>query len=294
MNRPTASGFTLIEMSIVLVIIGLIVGAILVGQTLIKAALVRATATQLERFNTAVTTFKGKYDCIPGVCSNPALFGLPGIANTTYTLNSWTGAGTDIKHLSDFWGQLQAAGLLGDSLPGGYPSPVYGAEAYPGWVSPTCPMCQTSSGLCTAGGRSCSSGGWTLWNISNINNLDCGWGGTLYSAAGGSVPRTPYVWDLSRTGSITGGWGGVVTPADAAMLDQKIDDGKPLTGSMIAINDYTYSTCSNPADSPALSLPSTGCVNRATNSYATTSTGNCAPSSVDWGVDLLLPFTASD
>ena len=36
-------GFTLIELSIVLVIIGLIVGGVLVGQDLIRAAKIRAT-----------------------------------------------------------------------------------------------------------------------------------------------------------------------------------------------------------------------------------------------------------
>ena len=41
-------GFTLIELSIVLVIIGLIVGGVLVGQDLIRAAQVRATISQIE------------------------------------------------------------------------------------------------------------------------------------------------------------------------------------------------------------------------------------------------------
>src|SRR5579871_6353801 len=59
-------GFTLIELSIVLVIIGLIVGGVLVGQDLIKAAQIRAEVTQLERYNTAVNTFRSKYNGVPG------------------------------------------------------------------------------------------------------------------------------------------------------------------------------------------------------------------------------------
>jgi len=63
-DRP--SGFTLIELSIVLVIIGLIVGGILVGRDMIEAAKVRATIAQYEKYKTAVYTFKTKYNAIPG------------------------------------------------------------------------------------------------------------------------------------------------------------------------------------------------------------------------------------
>src|SRR5262249_3199194 len=59
-------GFTLIELSIVLVIIGLIVGGVLVGQDLIKAAEIRATVAQFEKLNSAVNTFRNKYGFIPG------------------------------------------------------------------------------------------------------------------------------------------------------------------------------------------------------------------------------------
>lgn len=61
-KSATKLGFTLIELSIVLVIIGLIVGGVLVGQDLIHAAGVRAQITQIERYNRAVNTFRGKYN----------------------------------------------------------------------------------------------------------------------------------------------------------------------------------------------------------------------------------------
>lgn len=65
------SGFTLIEMSIVLVVIGLIVGGILTGRDLIRAAEVRATITQIEKYNTAANTFRGKYGYLPGDIKDP-------------------------------------------------------------------------------------------------------------------------------------------------------------------------------------------------------------------------------
>ncbi len=60
------TGFTLIELSITLVIIGLLVGGVLVGQELIRSAAIRATITQVEKFNTAKNTFIGKYGELPG------------------------------------------------------------------------------------------------------------------------------------------------------------------------------------------------------------------------------------
>ena len=65
------AGFTLIEMSIVLVIIGLIVGGVLVGQDLIRAAAVRAQVSQMEKYNSAVNTFREKTGYLPGDIPDP-------------------------------------------------------------------------------------------------------------------------------------------------------------------------------------------------------------------------------
>ncbi len=67
----TSRGFTLIELSIVLVIIGLIVGGVLVGQSLIVAAGMRAQISQIEKYNTAANTFRGKYGYLPGDIKDP-------------------------------------------------------------------------------------------------------------------------------------------------------------------------------------------------------------------------------
>ncbi len=66
MSAPSRHGFTLVELSIVLVIIGLIVGGVLVGRDLIKAAEIRSQISQIEEIKTAVNTFKVKYGYLPG------------------------------------------------------------------------------------------------------------------------------------------------------------------------------------------------------------------------------------
>lgn len=64
------SGFTLVELSIVLVIIGLLVGGVLLGKDLIHAAELRKTGSYLQQFQTTIQAFKLKYQCLPGDCLN--------------------------------------------------------------------------------------------------------------------------------------------------------------------------------------------------------------------------------
>ncbi len=65
-HKQNLQGFTLIELSIVLVIIGLIIGGVMVGRDLINSSGIRAQISQIEKFNSAVNTFRTKYGGLPG------------------------------------------------------------------------------------------------------------------------------------------------------------------------------------------------------------------------------------
>lgn len=67
------SGFTLVELAIVLVIIGLIVGGVLAGSDLIKAATLQKAVKQVGDINTGANAFRTKYNDLPGDLKNPSL-----------------------------------------------------------------------------------------------------------------------------------------------------------------------------------------------------------------------------
>ena len=59
-------GFTLVELSIVLVIIGLLVGGILVGQSLIESAKLSSFVASIGKHDAAIGAFEAKYRGLPG------------------------------------------------------------------------------------------------------------------------------------------------------------------------------------------------------------------------------------
>jgi prepilin-type N-terminal cleavage/methylation domain-containing protein len=65
-SRRDEYGFTLVELSIVLVIIGLIVGGIVGGQSLVQAAKSQKLIREISSIQVAWNSFQMQYDALPG------------------------------------------------------------------------------------------------------------------------------------------------------------------------------------------------------------------------------------
>jgi len=114
------SGFTLVEIAIVLVIIGLLLGGVLKGQEMIKNAEIRSVITDVQGISTAMYAYRDRYNAIPG---DDAL----GVTHTSVASSDGNGNGVLLNvpssaaaEQTNFFAHLRAVNLLtgsGTTLP---------------------------------------------------------------------------------------------------------------------------------------------------------------------------------
>lgn len=120
--RRKCSGFSLVELSIVLVILGLLVGGVLAGQSLIQAAELRGAINESDQTIVAMNNYRDKYLAVPGDHINAYDFFGTNCTVVAATCNgdgnSWVDSWTDEYYT--YWIHLEVAGLIqfkeGDGL----------------------------------------------------------------------------------------------------------------------------------------------------------------------------------
>lgn len=118
-NRTTRTndGFTLVELSIVLVIIGLIIGGVLSGKQIMLNAQIANAANAIQGYQAQFQTYVQNYGAMPGDdASAKTRFSTAGIpANTSSSDGTLDGAFDSTTNSDEtrlLWADLRAAGLV--------------------------------------------------------------------------------------------------------------------------------------------------------------------------------------
>jgi prepilin-type N-terminal cleavage/methylation domain-containing protein len=217
------TAFSLVELSIVLVILGLLVGGVLSGQALIRASEMRSITAQANQYRAAIYSFRDKYFAIPGDMANATSFwgqagtgysgACPGTSATpstdTGTCNGDGNGGIGLvggtyQESFRFWQQLANAGLIEGSYTGTTSSAA--ATTYKITIGVNVPRAKVSGT------------GYSIQNYgtqtSNPNYFDGEYGHVF--------------WIGSDNGTYTAGVS--FLPEEAWNIDTKLDDGKPSMG----------------------------------------------------------------
>lgn len=224
-------GFTLIELSIVLVIVGLLAGGVLVGRDLIHQAELRGDVGALDKINAGVMTFRNKYNCMPGDCFNAAnFFSFAGITNgngNSRIESNYAGDGCDAgesstngryngTEVAQAHAQLAAANLASYG--------VFDPTSATLNIAQVTPRLKTGGNFmlrpeCTYNGTSdqCMTNGRHTYRLG------------VFDRNNQSIAKTMNEYDADNDYAIN-----YYTPLDAYSLDAKLDDGNAASGTVTA------------------------------------------------------------
>lgn len=242
--------FSLVELSIVLVILGLLVGGILAGQSLIRASELRSVTIEHDRYRTAVSAFRDKYFALPGDMTNATVIwgksaatcnthtgtaATPGTCNgngdsqLTYAPNS--------AEFFRFWQQLSLAGLIAGTYSGVSSD---GSSTDNGSDSTNSPASKFKNGL------------WAVVYSATAPNAN------FFNGSYGNYLEVGGYFDVTSEPLTK-----LFTPTELWNLDTKMDDGKPATGTMVIWRYFDCATGSGASDMNAV--------------YNLTTTNQCNP-----------------
>ncbi len=219
------SGFTLVELSIVLVIIGLLIGGILIGQSLVESAKLNKVLSTANQYRIMTQLFYDKTRCIPGDCNKELI---PGAHD-----------GNGDKAVGD-----DSATYYREPIYATYQMQVMGIYKYKGDMS-HCISHNTDDLNCYIQGPHKNS-------IFMVRSPSASSGGISMPGGPFSMPtwKVNDAWlqyaekfDLDASTFLESSPNPILTPSEAKSIDIKGDDGMPSSGFIVGSAKSSITRC---------------------------------------------------
>ncbi len=206
-------GFSLVELSIVLIIIGLLISGMVAGLSLMQQSKLTGVIGEVAKYRLAISDFQARYFFLPGDLPNATSYWSGGVTVDGNGDGSIFYNGLLANEGLRAWQHLSLSGILPGKFSGFATVPPHGAD-------PTnSPTSAASGGLYALLDTGTITDAGSLWPATLRNVI---WLGATTTGNGvGSFPYTP-----------------LFTPGEAQSIDGKIDDGIPKSGQVWGCTDW--------------------------------------------------------
>jgi prepilin-type N-terminal cleavage/methylation domain-containing protein len=233
------SAFSLIELSIVLIIIGLLIAGVTGGASLIKSSQLRSVMGEARGYAVAVNAFYSQFNGIPG--DFPTAIGNSLAGDNDSTIEYYGAASAAGSESANAWVALRTIGAI-DSISLAAPAIATTAPIFGSTATATAPASKIQSAGWVFDYRTYIEGAINSAANQNVVILTSTINGTPAAAT-----TTPILGTNISTPAVPG--------SDALSIDSKIDDGIANAGKVRGINPgagvaasgtcYTYAASAN-------------------------------------------------
>ncbi len=236
------SAFSLIELSIVLIIIGLLIAGVTGGASLIKSSQLRSVMGEARGYAVAVNAFNSQFNGIPG--DFPTAIGNSAAGNNSSTIDYFSIGGngsTTTAESANAWVALRTIGAI-DSISLAAPAAATTAPVFGATATSTAPASKIQSAGWVFDYRTYTEGAAAIAANQNVVILT-----SIITGTPAAATTTPILGTNISTAALPG--------SDALSIDSKIDDGIANAGKVRGINPgvgvtangtcYTYSGTAN-------------------------------------------------
>ena len=208
-QQATKSNFTFIESFIALTLTTFVIFFIFFANNLAKQNNIKSLITQIGQYNSAIATFSEKYHALPGDMNNTVAYGITKLNTDGNSDNSITDLLGEISQANgeiiNFWHHLSKSGMINKNFDGKENEYATIGESFP------------------------------LNPIGEKNGI------VTFSFEG----KTFYQVGLKAVDKKQMHMANVLKTSEAFLLDQKIDDGNPTTGIVVAAGSKILNSLTN-------------------------------------------------